>query len=166
VGLEIGTIVAIAAATTAVAGVVTGQEARRDARRAQEKSASEQRASNAANAALERRKQIREERVRRARILQSGENSGTAGSSSEAGAVGGLSTTLSSNVGFNLGEIMRSQNISLFQQDYANAQANQATGNDLFNLGSSIFQASGGFSNFKKPPTDNVAKYLQFGETD
>lgn len=119
----------------------------------------EQKAANAQAAAQERRNQIREERVRRARILQTSENTGTSGSSGEAGSLGALSTGLSSNIGSNLGSIQRANTLSDIGQrsaDFAGAmregQAQQQFGQSLFQMGTSIFSASGGFG-VSKPPS-------------
>lgn len=89
----------------------------------QVKAGNEQRAANASAAAKERRQQIREERIRRATILQSSENSDVQGSSGESGALGSLSTQLGSNIGFNLGQMQSANNISIFQQKAADWQA-------------------------------------------
>jgi hypothetical protein len=82
----------------------------------------EEKASNASEAALERRRQIREERVKRARILQSAENTGVEGSSGELGAIGSLATTLSANLGTNLGRITSANRVSGINQGLADAQ--------------------------------------------
>lgn len=142
-GLE---VVAYIAAAAAVTGTVVSIDARNDQRRAQEKAASEQKASNAAEAAKERRQQVREERVRRARIMQSSENTGVAGGSGEAGALGSLSTNLSSNIGFNLGALQRAGNISDFNQQAADAGNRAQTAGELGQLGMSVFSAAGGFN--------------------
>lgn len=146
----ISTVVIAGAALAGAAVSASNQrEARNEARRAarnQERARQEQRASNAARAAQERRQQIREERVRRARILQSAENTGTSGSSGEIGALGSLATQLGSNIGFNLGEQQRGENISIFSQAAANANFNafqaQSRGQQtagLINTAGSIF---------------------------
>lgn len=144
--MGIETIVAVGTLILGTASYVEGQQARKDSRRAQEKAASEQRASNAAQAAQERRQQIREERVRRARILQAGENTGTGGSTLEAGALGSLSTTLSGNLGFSAGARMRADNLSIFGQQAADANYRGQRADSLFSLSSNLFQGAGGFN--------------------
>ena len=62
---------------------------------------------------------MREERIKRARILATSRSSGTTGSSGEVGALGGLSTTLSSNLGYNLGALNTASDISMFNQKAA-----------------------------------------------
>lgn len=93
------------------------------AREENEKSVAEQRASNASRASLERRQQIREERVARGKLMQSAINTGTSESSGEGGAQAGLAAQLGANIGFNLGQIQSANNISMFNQNAANFQA-------------------------------------------
>lgn len=143
-------------------GMSDASDARYEARYASEQAAeenrkvqSEQKAQNAAQAANERRKQVREERLRRARVLQASQNTGTTASSGEMGAIGGMSTQLSSNIGTNLGALQSANNISAYSQNAANFdlsrqnammrldEANQMTG-----FGMSLFsQGLGGANN-------------------
>lgn len=119
----------------------------------QEQAQSEQRAEQAAKAAGERRQQLREERVKRSKVMQASANTGTSGSSGEAGALGSLSTQLSSNVGFNLGAQQTAASLTNINQEIANSSgayqelANQPNNfNLLSQVGTSIFGASGGFN--------------------
>lgn len=100
----------------------------------QKKARQEQDAMNASQAAAERRRQVREERVKRARVLQSAAATGTTGSSGEIGAIGGLGTTLSANIGSNLGALQSAQNISIFSQTSADfmSQANALQADSQF----------------------------------
>lgn len=152
------TIAALSLAATGISTVV-GVMARQDAQDAANRSAeeqrkvqAEQRAQNAAQAANERRQQVREERVRRARVLQSAENTGVDQSSGEFGALGSLSTNLGSNIGSNLGRLTAANNMSIFSQNAANFnlqaqnlmfRANAA--DQLASFSGNIFSASGGF---------------------
>lgn len=147
-------------AVAAVGGTVASMDAQRRQGRAQDRAAEEQEniqreqeAQNAKAASDERRQQLREERVRRGRVMQSAANTGVAGSSGELGALGALATNLNTNIGANLGMLQSAQNISGYSQNAANAmgQANQAGANaSLWNqvsgIGTSIFQAGGGFN--------------------
>lgn len=126
------------AAVVAVIGTgysITEQEKakdkQKDAVQEQRKARNEQKAQNEAQAAQERRKQLREERIRRAKILSTSQAAGVTGSSGEAGALGGLSTQLSSNLGTNLGALNSAADISLFSQNAANfsSAADQANAN-------------------------------------
>lgn len=152
----VSTTVAIVAAVVGTASYVEAKEARGEQKAASEKAASEQKqarsvqeASNAQQAAMESRQQIREERVRRARIMQGAQNTGTAFSSGEFGSIGSLSTSLSSNIGANRGAIQRGQQISAFQQNAAdfnltaqNAGIDAQNASSLFNLSTSIFASN------------------------
>lgn len=150
-GFELAAL-AIAAIGTGVAidSQQDAKDAARDAAKERKKAQAEQQAMNAQKAAEERRQQVREERVRRAKILQSSENSGTSGSSGMIGAIGGLSTQLASNIGSNQGSLMHSQAIGNFSQVAADfdtksqealLSAQQAT--TFANFSSSIFTAAG-----------------------
>lgn len=152
-GLETQTIILIASAVIGTASYVEAKDAREEAssnaRRsaeAQRKAQEIQQAGSAQQAAAERRQQIREERVRRARIMQASSNTGTVGGSAEFGAIGGLGTQLQSNIGQNLGAIQRGQEIGSFGQQAAdfttaaNRNMNDATNaQSLFSLSTSIF---------------------------
>jgi hypothetical protein len=105
------------------------------ARKAQQRAGDEQRARNASEAARERRQQIREERVKRARIAQASENTGVQGGSGELGATAGLGTNLASNIGANLGRIQTANQISLFEQQAANYMMNANIATQVGNLG-------------------------------
>lgn len=89
--------------------------------KAQKKARSEAAAGQKAEQARERREQIREQRIRSAQLLQRSEASGTGESSGEMGALGSLSTNLSSNIAMNLGRAQTARNISMFEQDAASA---------------------------------------------
>ena len=117
-GLEVLTNT-IGAATTIAASPFLSPYYQYKAGKEQQKAQREQRASNEAEAARERRMQIREERLRRAAILNSAEQTGTAGSSGEIGSAAALATALGSNLGMNSGRLQRAQNISIFQQNAA-----------------------------------------------
>lgn len=120
----------------------------------QRKARDEQKAGQAAQAAAERRQQLREERIKRARLIQSGQNTGVSGSSGVAGASGGLQTQLQSNIGFNLGQQQNASNISQFSQNSAdflssanNAMVEANQWGNAASLGMNIFSKAGGFNN-------------------
>ena len=154
----VSTIIMATAATVGVASYVEAKDARKDQARAvarqnevQRQMQSEQKAANVSAAAAERRQQIREARVRRARIMQGAANTGTMGSSSAFGALGGISTNLGSNIGANLGSIQTANNLTDLGQTAADfgTQANLANikgqnATSMFQLSSSIFSGVGG----------------------
>ncbi len=154
----ITTLVAVAAVGVGVASYSQAKEARAEQKEAMQQQAavqremqSEQKAANVSASTTERRNQIREERVRRARVMQAASNTGASGSSGEFGALGGLSTTLSSNIGTNLGRLQTASRLSDLGQTAADfgTQANLASlesqdAMSMFNLSTSIFSAVGG----------------------
>lgn len=153
-------MVGLAVAAVGTAGSLYMQSqansAAQDAAKAQRKAAGVQVAQNAAQAAAERRQQAREERIKRAQIMQAAENTGTASGSGEAGALGGMSTQLGVNVGFNQSMI----NFGKQQTQYgqmaadANTRANQYNSyGNLFSqagsMGSGLFSSVGGWKALK-----------------
>lgn len=143
-GLDPVTLGYIAVAVTGTATVAQGVQ-QHEAAVAGRDAQKEQMALNASRAAQERRQQIREERVRRARVLQASENTGTTESSGQMGAVGNLATQLQTNIGFNLAQIRGAERISGFQQEAQDAMDEANMWRQVQQLGGSIFQAAGGF---------------------
>lgn len=120
-------------------------------------SRSEEQAINTAKAASERRQQLREERVKRGKLMQSSVNSGVNYSSGTMGAGGALSTQLGSNLGFNAGMIDATSRISANKQEVSNIiteNANQVRADTteasmwqgIGGLSGSIFAGTGGFN--------------------
>jgi cell division protein FtsL len=122
----ITTIIAVAALATAGAAAYSGYQSRKDMKEANQNAAAEQRKAQGEQRALkfqeqaqERRNQIREERVRRAKILQASENTGVGDSSGAYGAVDGLSTQLNNNLGINAGRAVAGDRIGGYMQNAA-----------------------------------------------
>lgn len=149
------------------------QQAQRRSDDEQRKARDEQKAGQAAQAAAERRQQLREERIKRARLIQSGQNSGVAGSSGVAGAAGNLQTQLQTNIGFNQGQIQNASNISQFSQNSADflssannsvAEANQW--GQAASAGMNIFKATGGFQSIFSKTAEPTADpgYTYYGQ--
>lgn len=129
----ISTIAAIGLGIGAV-GTIASIQQQRKAQKAQERAAgyqranqAEQSAANEREAAIARRQQIREERIKRAQIIQAAENTGTADSSGVIGALGGMTTTLGSNLGINSGMVAQGQRISFNSQMAANFMSRAQT---------------------------------------
>lgn len=127
--------------------------------RAQNRIRASQRAQNTSDAARERRQQVRDERIRRARIIAASENTGVSESSGELGALGSLSTQFASNIGTNLGKLKTAEDVSIFSQQAANAagdqfsaQARGQLSNSIFSIASNPTIASGLESIFKTTP--------------
>jgi hypothetical protein len=126
-------------------------EAANRARDEQTKIAGEQKASNAAAAMAERRQQVREERIKRARVLQMSSNSGVVGSSGEQGALGVLDTNLDVGIGRNLGSIATAERTGQFAQNAAdfigradNLRSDAQFQDQIFGISTSMFREAGG----------------------
>lgn len=169
-GLEAATLAAFQTAA-AVGSVVVGvgsaiaqREAQQDAAKKQRAAGQEQAAIQAQQAAQERRQQIREERIKRARIMQAAENTGVQGSSGEFGAVGSAATQLSSNIGFNLGLIDKTQNISALQQGAADDLTTASNWAAVGGVSRSIFSlTSGGLFGSSTPATGGSEAAISAG---
>jgi hypothetical protein len=157
-GLEVATVMAISAGVTAFSvyqQMEAADDAKADRQRAyeeQQKAQGEQKAMNAAQEAAAKRQQIREERVKRARIMQSATGTGVGEGSGEFGAVGSLGTQLGGNLGFLAGQNDAAGRISDYNQSasgfLSSAQNKIADANMWGSIGSlsmSIFQGAGGF---------------------
>lgn len=122
VAIAVAGLVVAAAGTTA--SVVAGNQARSQARHAadlQQQSTDVTMAQNAQQAAEAQRQQLRDERVKQARVMQGATNSGADLSSGELGAVGALSTNLSSNQEQSIGAVDKANQISSLNQEAANS---------------------------------------------
>lgn len=128
-----------------VAMMASSIQQQQQARKEQKKARNEQEAMNAERSAAERRQQIREERIRRAQIEQASANTGTASSSGAVGAVGNLSSTLATNLGFNFAQVQHASNISAFNQSATDKLGRAQTYSQLGSLamnGSSLFSSA------------------------
>lgn len=94
------------------------------------------------NAQENRRQLMREERIRRARIMQSSENAGGAGSSSEAGAIGAITTNVDAQVASSRGESAANTGINVQNQratDYDNRARQALAWGEVFQGGINSF---------------------------
>jgi hypothetical protein len=136
----------MAAITLAVASLVVAAGAAYMQHKAQVKAAREQKKANEiqkaqadVSAQADRRQQVRQDRIKRAQIAQSAQNSGVSMSSGEFGAGGALST----QIGNNIGSISEGQNtangVSARLQSAQNASNQAATFAQVGQLASSTF---------------------------
>lgn len=160
--LATSTILAAAALATTAYSAMEARDAKKDAQKDRERAfeqqklaQSEEKAANAATMAQDRRKSIREERIRRAQIIAASSNTGVGESSGVSGASGSLSTQLGTNIGFSRGMERIGGNISQFNQNAAafmSSSQNHLNRADnwgqIGSLSMSIFNASGGFGAF------------------
>lgn len=158
----LSTIAMVGLAVTAV-GTAYNIYSQSQAQNAAEDAANEQRKASAwdsarqtQQASAERRQQAREERIKRATILNQAANTGTNASSGATGAVMGMGSQLSSNMGTNQSMINSGQMITGFNQraaDFATSAGNwnnQAQlGGQFASLGTGLFQGVGGWKGLK-----------------
>lgn len=148
--MALATSTYLAIAAVAVAGASSyeaNQQAKAAAKKdeeAQEVSAAEQ----AAQQTAQTRAQIREERIRRAQILQSSENTGVTGSSGALGSIGALQTTVGTNLAAASRQAASAQAITGLQQEAADlrskgrdVQAQGQLASSAISAGSSLFDA-------------------------
>lgn len=134
-----------------VYGAYQSNEARRDSKR----SAREQKKANAVAAAqgqvadIQKRRELkRQERVRRAQLLQASNNMGVEGSSGESGSLSALSTSISSANASIRGSALSNQTISAFNQKAADFASSANNKQAYANL---AFQGASFSSGFIKP---------------
>lgn len=102
--MGIETIIGGLSALVGVVGGIAQANAASAAARAEREAREIQTARQETIGSESRRQSIRQERIRRAMIIASSENSGTSSSSGQIGAVGALSTNLSGLISSSLGE--------------------------------------------------------------
>lgn len=135
-GLEI-----VAGIASLAVGVISGASASS----AYKKSAAAQKEANAIetaqtkiNAADERRRLLREERIRRARLMQGAQNTGTSGSSGELGAMSAITTNVDSIMSAQLGETKAIEGMNKWRQvatDYEQKARESLMWGDIFSSG-------------------------------
>ena len=134
-GLELATIASISAGLQVAGGIAETVGGRKSAK-GQRKANEVGRANQAAAQAEQNRQRVRQDRVRRARIVAASEASGTSGSSSEAGALNSASTLSGAAKAFSTGQATGADSQS------AQLQAAQNTA-DKSRLVGSVFQLAG-----------------------
>lgn len=136
-----GVEVAIAAVALAVTGAAAYEQQRqaKSAASSRKKAAAVSQAEQAAQQNQNRRQQVREERVRRAQVLQGAQNTGTQQSSGELGAT----SALGSLIGGNLAGMQRQQNsvnaIGALSQASADADVKGAGWAAIGSISGSVF---------------------------
>lgn len=140
--MGLGAAAVISLVSTAVTTGVSMHQSAQAAEK-QDELLEQKQALNNAQQREDRRRQVREARIRRAQIEQSSVNSGVGGSSGEGGAV----STISSNLGANLGTIgsnvRAGEEMSAKAQEVSNIANRIQTTQAIGGLASSIFNVAG-----------------------
>lgn len=121
--LATSTYLAVAAVAVAGATAYESNQQAKAAAKKEEEAGKVAGAEAAAQQTAQTRAQIREERVRRAQILQSSENTGVTGSSGALGSTGALQTTVGSNLAAASRQANSARAITGLQQDASNLMA-------------------------------------------
>lgn len=140
-GIEL--IISGISALVGIVGAVGQMGAAAEAAAAQRESRDIGSAQQKVNAQESRRQRVREERIRRARMLAASENVGTSRSAAEIGAVGALSTNLAGLFGQSLGEAKSAIGMNAADQRAADAQ------NTANTIGAWTGVIQGGLSGFQ-----------------
>jgi hypothetical protein len=163
------------AAVGAIGGIYGQQRAASAQKKASRRAEAERKEATAISQANEqsrmineRRRAVREERVRRARILQSAENTGVSGSSGVASAGSNLSVNLGGVISQSQGTNLASQGISAANQRGADALAAGQRSASQWNMFGNISTALGslgsrGIQMFETPPPTNLNNVGLFG---
>ncbi len=130
----------------------------------QEKSRAVQAAENASKAAAEKRRLLREERVRRANILQSSEGTGVTDSSGQIVALENVASKAGDAIAMNEGALEAAGQMSIFEQNASNFQGEARNHMNDANMWGQVGQAgfSMGMSAAKTPkaPTANPSSSI------
>lgn len=126
-GIEVALVIAGISAIVGLAGAVASADAAAKSAAAQKEENDITLAQGKIQTLESRRQKVREERIRRARIIAASENTGTGSSSGAAGAVGALSTNLSGMVASASGQSKANEGINKQNQIATDADQNART---------------------------------------
>jgi hypothetical protein len=118
------------------------QQASEEAARERKRASAKQTAREKIKLAASRRQQIREERIRRAQILQRAESLGVGSSSGAAGSTAAVSTTTASNLATQFGEGVAVTSISQNLQKAADLETSARNWGAISDLSMSIFTSA------------------------
>ena len=165
-----GIEVAIIGLVLAGAGAKMQHDAAKDAAKEQEEIANQKSAASKQRRIEERRAAFRKRRIAAARIQQMAEGTGTGESSAETGALSSIDITAANTRGSINANEQIEQSITNSQNRLAEIGVDSSKGAAISSIGSSIFQAGGGFGAFtggsgtKAPVEEGVADYTAKGQ--
>lgn len=142
----VSTIVAVAAVAVAAGSAYMSAQAQKDAAKDRKEAGRVSSAEQSAQRNQNRRQQVREERVRRAQVMQSAQNTGVSQSSGELGATSALGTLISSNVATQSRQQNASNGISAASQSAADNDLASAQWAGIGSIAGSVFGASASMS--------------------
>jgi flavin-dependent dehydrogenase len=142
-GVEVALIIAGISAIVGIAGAVASADAAAKSAAAQKEVKDITLAQGKVQTLESRRQKLREERIRRARIIAASENTGTGSSSGASGSVAALSTNLQGMVASASGQSKANEGINKQNQIAIDADQNART------IGAFTGAIQGGLSSFK-----------------
>jgi hypothetical protein len=134
----------VASLIVGLGGAIKADHEQKKAERAQSKARKEQSAQRGRETETSKRQALREERVRRAQLLQAGENTGTSGSSSETGSISNLAANVGANLAFQTGALASADLVTSFSQEAAGHQRSASRAQTVGGIGQQIFGATAG----------------------
>lgn len=137
----------VGAAIVAAVGLVVQVDANEKNRSAQKESQRTQSASQINQDRAAMRQQAREERIRRAQILQASDALGTGGSSTQFASTASLQQQTAASTANVMGQQQTSNKLGDLNQKMLNAQAQGQFGASMQKIGMQTFEARGGFDN-------------------
>lgn len=149
----VSTIVAVAAVAVAAGSAYMSAQAAKDAAKDRKQAGKVSQAETTIQRNENRRQQIREERVRRAQVLQGSQNTGVSESSGELGATSALGTLIGSNVATQARQANSSNAISSWNQSAANSDLASQQWAGIGNVAGSVFGVASSMSMTSKSPT-------------
>lgn len=152
--------IAVGVAVVALAvGVQQADEQKSAARRGlkiQERQSDIQEAAEKIQLNQSRRQQLREERVRRAQILQRAEGAGVSGSSGVTTAISSISSRVGSNIAFQTGQGEAAEAISNLGVKAAGARARSTIAGARSNLAFNVFTQALSFASVKPKTSEKI----------
>jgi hypothetical protein len=149
----VSTIVAVAAVAVAAGSMYMSSQEAKAAAKDRKKAGQVSQAESAANRNNNRRQQVREERVRRAQIMQGSQNTGVSQSSGELGATSALGTLISANVATQSRQQNSSDAIASWSQKAADSDLSSQTWSGIGSIAGSVFGVAANASMATKSPS-------------
>ncbi|SPF82139.1 hypothetical protein [Pseudomonas phage GP100] len=149
----VSTIVAVAAVAVAAGSMYMSSQEAKAAAKDRKQASQVSQAESAAQRNQNRRQQVREERVRRAQIMQGSQNTGVSQSSGELGATSALGTLISSNVATQSRQQNSSDAIASWNQRAADSDLASQQWSGIGSIAGSVFGVAANMSMASKAPT-------------
>lgn len=159
----ISTIVAVAAVAVAAGSMYMSAKQAKAASKDRKEASAVSSAENSAQRSQNRRQQVRDERVRRAQIMQGSQNTGASQSSGELGSTSALGTLISSNVASLSRQENSSNAISSWTQSAADHDLSSQQWSGIGSIAGSVFGVAANARLSEQPKTEVTPTWTSFG---